>query len=87
MKLVCEKLGSPSKSPKKESKPGWEIRLGTQIENLRKQAKTIKQKKYAGILNKKEKATREKITVQLEKINQKVIAKEERFNRYRQRIK
>ena len=32
-KLVCEKIGIPSKSTKKKSKPGWEIRLETQIKN------------------------------------------------------
>ena len=35
-KLVCEKIGVPSKSTKKQSKPGWEVRLETQIKNLRK---------------------------------------------------
>ena len=29
--IVCEKIGIPSKSTKKQSKPGWEIRLETQI--------------------------------------------------------
>ena len=29
-KLVCENIGIPSKSTKKQSKPGWEIRLETQ---------------------------------------------------------
>ena len=33
-KLVCEKIGIPRKCTKKESKPGWEIRLETQIKNL-----------------------------------------------------
>ena len=48
----------------------------------------IKQKKDAGICwYKKEKATREKITVQLEEINQKVLVKEGRLKRYRQRVK
>ena len=28
-KLVCEEIGIPSKSTKKQSKPGWEIRLKT----------------------------------------------------------
>ena len=42
--LVYEKIGIPSKSTKKQSKPVWEIRLETQIKNLRKQAKMIKQK-------------------------------------------
>ena len=34
-KLVYEKLRIPSKSTKKKSKPGWEIRLKTQIKNHR----------------------------------------------------
>ena len=35
-KLVCEKIGIPSKSTKKQSKPGWEIRLETQIKKITK---------------------------------------------------
>ena len=58
--LVCEKIGVPSKSTKKPSKPGWEVRLETQIRNLRKQAKMVKQKD-PGICGKgMEKTTREK---------------------------
>ena len=73
------KLGSPppKKSLKKKSKPGWEIWLETQIKNLRKQARMIKHKKDAEICrNRREKATDEKIIIQLEEINQKVLAKE-----------
>ena len=56
--------------------------------NLRKQAQMIKQKKDAGTCrDKKKKATQEKITVQFEDINQKVLAKEGRLKRYRQRVK
>ena len=48
----------------------------------------IKQKKDAVICSsKKEQATQEKKTVQLEEINQKVLAKEGRLKRYRQRLK
>ena len=87
-KLVCENIRIPLKSRKKKSKPGWEIRLETQIQNLRKQTKMIKEKRDTGICgNRKEKATREKITVQLEEINQKVLAKEGRLKRCRQRVK
>ena len=86
-KLVCEKIGIPTKSTKKQSKPGWEIWLETQIKNLRKQAKMVKQKDRGICRNRKEKTTREKITVQLEEINQKVLAKEKRLKRYRQRVK
>ena len=35
-KLVCEKIEIHSKSTKKESKPGWEIRLETQIKKTTK---------------------------------------------------
>ena len=48
----------------------------------------IKQKRDAEICRiKKEKAKREKITVQLEEIHKKVLAKEGRLKRYRQRVK
>ena len=48
----------------------------------------IKQKKDAGIIrNKNEKTTWEKLTIQLEEINQKVLAKEGRLKRYRQKVK
>ena len=48
----------------------------------------IKQKKDAGIIrNKNEKTTRGKLTIQLEEINQKVMAKEGRLKRYRRRVK
>ena len=85
-KLVCENIGIPSKNMKEKSKPGCEFRLETQIENLRKQLKTVKQKKNAEI-NRKEKTTQEKLTVQLEEIHQKVLAKEGRLKRYRRRVK
>ena len=55
---------------------------------LRKGQKVIKQKKNAKIdRNRKEKTTQEKLTIQLEEIYQKVLAKEGRLKRYRQRVK
>ena len=86
-KLVCEKIGVLSKSTKKQSKPGWEVRLETQIKNLRKQTKMVKQKDPRICGKRMEKTTREKITVKLEEINLKVLAKEGRLKRYRQRVK
>ena len=87
-KLVCEKIGIPSKSTKKTSNPVWEFRQETKIKNQRKWAKIIKHKKDAGICrNKKKKVTQEKITIQLEEINQEVLAKEGRLKMYRQRVK
>ena len=69
--------GSLKKNMNRKSKPGWEIRLETQIRNLRKQAKMIKQRKNAGTCwEKKGKAAQEKMTIQLDEINQKVLAKE-----------
>ena len=86
-KLVCEKIGIPSKSPKKQPKLGWEIRLETQITKQRKQARMIKKRGAEISGNKKEQAIQEKITVQLEEINQKELAKEGTLKRYRQRVK
>ena len=76
-----------SKSTKEKSKPGWEFRLETQIKNLRKQAKIIKQKRDAGIIRNRKEKTLEKFTIKLEEINQKVLAKERRLKRYLERIK
>ena len=44
-KLVCEKIGIPSKSTKKQSKPGWEIRLETQIKKTTKTSPNNKKKR------------------------------------------
>ena len=85
-KLVSENIGIPSKSTKKQSKVGWEIRLEMQIKKLRKQARMIRNR-GTEINRKKEQATWREITVQLEEINQKVLAKEGRLKRYRQRVK
>ena len=75
-------------STKDKSKPGWEFRLETQIENPRKKLKVIKQKKNAEInRNRKEKTTQGKLTIQLEEICQKVLAKEGRLKRYRESVK
>ena len=87
-KLVYEKIRVPLKSTHRKPKPGREIWLETQIRKLWKQAKMIKQRKNAGTWwNKKEKETQEKITMQLEKINQKVLVKEGRLKIYQQRVK
>ena len=57
-KLVCEKIGVPLKNTNKKLKPGWEIRLETQIKTLRKLTKMIKQRKNAETCwGKKKKAT------------------------------
>ena len=87
--LLCEKIGIPSKITKKKTKTRIGNSTGNADKNLRKQPKMTKKRKDAGICrNKKEKAAQEKkITIQLEEINQKVLAKEGRLKRYRQRVK
>ena len=47
LQAMEDKFGIPLKNTKKQSKPGWEIRLGTQIKKLRKQAWMIKKKREA----------------------------------------
>ena len=44
-KLVCANSGIPSKSTKKQSKPGWEIRLETQIKKTTKTSPTDKKER------------------------------------------
>ena len=43
-KLVCEKVGLPMKNKNKMTKPRWEIKLKTQIRNLRQRTKMIRLK-------------------------------------------
>ena len=84
-KLVCEKIEIPSKSTKKQSKPGWEIRLKMQIKNLQKQVRMIRTPEW----NKEEEGTgnmgENNCTTWGKKQN--VMAKEGRLKRYRQRVK
>ena len=70
---------------KKESKSGWEIRLETQVRNLRQRAKMLKNMRLCS--DKQRKARRLEQNMQLEEINQKVLAKEGRLKRYRDRAK
>ena len=85
-KLVCDKIGARLKNTNRNSKPGWEIRLETQIRNLQ-QGQMMRHRKNAGIFwDEKEKATQVKQTIQPEEINQKMLAKEGRLKRYCDRI-
>ena len=85
-KLVCENIGIPSKSTKKQQKPGWEIRLESQIKKTTKTNPNDEERRR-NKRGEKEQATWGKITVQLEEINQKILAKEGRLKRCRQRVK
>ena len=42
LELVCDKIGAPFKNTNRNTKPGWKIRLETQIGNLRKTAEMIR---------------------------------------------
>ena len=86
-KLVCENIGIPTKSTKKQQKPGWEIRLESQIKKKTTKTSPNDEERRWNKREEKERATWRKITVQLEEINQKVLAKEGRLKRYRQRVK
>ena len=61
-KLFCEKIGVPLKGTNKKSKPGCKIRLETQIKKkrIRKQTKTIKQRKNVEICWDKKKQHKKK---------------------------
>ena len=43
-KLVCEEIGITSKTTKKNSKPGWEIRMETQVKKSSKTGQDDKTK-------------------------------------------
>ena len=64
-KLVCGKVGALLKNKNKMAKPGWEIRLETQIRNLWQQAKMIRQKKNMRCWDQEEKATQLEQKIQL----------------------
>ena len=88
-KLVCERIGIPSKSRNKKI----ETRIGNSAGNA--EEKSLKEKnrndktkeRRWDMLIRKGKGNTGKITVQLEQINQKVLVKEGRLKRCRQRVK
>ena len=83
--LMWKTLGI-NNNKKKQQKPGWEIRLESQIKKNTQTSPNNKKERRWNKRGKKEQATWEKTTVQLE-INQKILAKEGRLKRYRQRVK
>ena len=67
--LVCEKIGGSLKTIERESKPGWETRLESQINRLWLQARILKRniKKFSD----ETKSTATRIQKKLEENNQK----------------
>ena len=45
-KLVCENIGIPSKSTKKQQKPGWEIKLESQIKKTTKTSPNDEERRW-----------------------------------------
>ena len=71
-KLFSKKIGIPSKSKKKKSKPGWGIQLETLIKKSMKTGQNDKTKENSwDIQRQKGKGNTRKITIQFEEINQK----------------
>ena len=62
-KLVCDKIGVPLKNTNRNSKPGWEIRLKTQIRNSRqtKMLRRKKSRKYVGMKREKPNSEQNKL--------------------------
>ena len=87
-KLVCGKIEVLWKNTKKKSKPRWEIRLETQVRRLRQRAKILNQMENKRLFSEKQRKSRRlEQNIQLKEINQKVLSKEERLKRYRDRAK
>ena len=81
---MCEKIGVLRKNTNRNSKLGWEIRLETQIRNLKQQTKMLRLRRNAGIYwDDKSKTTQLEQMILLEEINQKVRTKERKLKRYR----
>ena len=86
-KLICENIGIPSKSRKKQQKLGWEIRLESQIKKQTTKTIPNNEERRWNKRGWRRNGQHGEKTVQLEEINQKILAKEVRLMRYRQRVK
>ena len=87
-KLVCKKIGISSESTKKESKPGWEIRLETQIKKSTKTDQNDKTKERCwNMLEQKGKGNTRKNNSTTWGNKPESIGKEGRLRKYWQRVK
>ena len=88
-KLVWDKIGIPLKNPNRNIKHWWEIRLEREVKKLRQQTKELKKKKRIETCwDKKTKRKQQTyLKMQLEGVNQKILAKERKFKRYRDGVK
>ena len=88
MKLVCDKIGVPLRTLNRNKKPGWEIRLEEQVKKLQQHVKVLRKEEHKGICwNEKIKIKQQTNWKIHEEINQKILTKEERLKRYRDKIK
>ena len=77
VKLVCNKIGILLRNPNRNTNPGWKINLEGQIKKLWERAKLLRKVKHKNPTEKKRQQT--SLTIQLEKINQKIFKKEEDY--------
>ena len=75
-------LGSPQKARRNSKNRDGNLDWNLKFKKIRKQARMMKRGAEISGGGEKEQATWGKITVQLEEINQKVLAKERRLKRY-----
>ena len=88
VKLACDKIDVPQSNPNRNTKLGWEIRPEGQGIKLRQQVNIVRKKKTEICWDEKTKIKQQaNLNVQLEDINQKILAKEGRLKRYRDRAK
>ena len=83
-KLVNDKIRVPRRNLNGNARPGWEIRLEGQVKKLQQEARILRKEKHVRICwNEKTKIRQQKrLAMQLEEVNQKILAKEVRLKRY-----
>ena len=71
-KLVCEKIGIFLKTTDRKLKPGWELRLESQIKRLRQQARILK-RNLKKVSDEIEESWQLELKNKLEQTNQKIL--------------
>ena len=87
-KSVWNKISAPQMNRNRNTKPGWEIKQQRQVKKLR-QAKILGKEEKNTVMNWDEKTKtkqQKKLTMYLEEINQKMLAKEKRLKGYQEMV-
>ena len=84
VKLVCDIISVPLKNLNRYQISRWEVRLEGLVKTLQQQAKVLRRGKYTRICwNEKTKTKQHtSLTIQFEKMNKKILAKQGRLKRY-----